>query len=193
MRILNAFAGPGGNRESWNDCDDEIVAVENNRFIAEQYQQKYPSDQVIVEDAYVYIQKHYEEFDFIWCSPMCNRNSRFALYHDQALPDLRLYELIVFLDTHYHGLYCVENTVSWFRPLIEPQRRGRHYLWTNFWLPEFNVHGEKISEMPKGHPDRQKVDQEIGKYVLQAAKDNVVSFPQHDSQWVQRDFAQVWS
>ena len=188
MKILNAFAGHGGNRELWTDSQDQITAIEKNKLIADGYQERYPDDEVIVECAYTYIQKNYEKFDFIWCSPMCNRNSRFALYHEQALPDLRLYELIVFLDTHFHGQYCVENTISWFRPLIEPQRRGRHYLWTNFWLPEFNVDKQFINEMPKGHPDRQKVDPLLGKYVLDAAKDQVVTFPQHDATWIQQPF-----
>lgn len=193
MKILNLFAGPGGNRRLWNDPSDTITAVENNEAVASQYRQSYPGDNLFVTDAYRFVEKNYEKYDFIWASPMCNRNSRFALYHDQAMPDFRLYELIVFLDTHYHGLYCVENVVSWFRPLIEPLRRGRHYLWTNFWLPEFNVRGKKLEEFQKGDPRRQMVDQELGKYVLDAAKESVVGFPQHDGDWYQRDMAEVWS
>jgi DNA (cytosine-5)-methyltransferase 1 len=32
-------------------------------------------------------------------------------------------------------LYCVENVIPFYEPLIQAQKRGRHLYWTNFKLP----------------------------------------------------------
>ena len=52
---------------------------------------------------------------------------------------MRLYSLIVFLKEHFDGLYCVENVKPYYGELIPVFERGRHLLWSNFWIPEFNV------------------------------------------------------
>ena len=44
MKILNLYAGIGGNRKLWGD-EHEVVAVENNEEIAEAYKTFYPKDQ----------------------------------------------------------------------------------------------------------------------------------------------------
>ena len=68
MKILNLYAGIGGNRKLWGD-DHEITAVENVPEIAKIYQDFFPNDKVIVADAHKYLEEHYMEFDFIWSSP----------------------------------------------------------------------------------------------------------------------------
>lgn len=70
MKILNLYAGIGGNRKLWGD-DYEITAVEFDPEIARAYQDRYPNDTVIVGDAKQYLLDHYKEFDFIWASPPC--------------------------------------------------------------------------------------------------------------------------
>lgn len=67
MRILNLYAGIGGNRKLW--ARSEVVAVELDPTIAGIYQEFYPNDTVIVGDAHKYLLENYEEFDFIWSSP----------------------------------------------------------------------------------------------------------------------------
>ena len=70
MKILNLYAGVGGNRKLWED-GHEITAVEHNSEIAEVYQDLYPSDKVVVADAHQYLLENYKDFDFIWSSPPC--------------------------------------------------------------------------------------------------------------------------
>lgn len=68
MKILNCYAGIGGNRKLWGD-DHEITAVENDPDIAKIYQDFFPNDKVIVADAHQYLLDHFKEYDFIWSSP----------------------------------------------------------------------------------------------------------------------------
>ena len=63
MKILNLYAGIGGNRKLWEDV--EVTAVEFNPEIAAIYQEYFPDDTVIVADAHEYLLAHYKEFDFI--------------------------------------------------------------------------------------------------------------------------------
>ena len=75
MKILNLYAGIGGNRKLWGD-NHKITAVELRPEIAAIYQDFFPNDRVIVGDAHQYLQEHYAEFDFIWSSPPCQSHSK---------------------------------------------------------------------------------------------------------------------
>jgi len=158
-KILNLYAGIGGNRKFWGD-NLNITAVEINPEIAKAYQKFFPNDKVIVEDAHKYLEKHFKEYDFIWTSPPCPTHSRMRKNFSKSewrkikpkYPDLRLYEEILFLQGYYEGLWVVENVISWYDPLIEPQKRGRHYFWSNFEIPEndfpqITTIGKEIGEM----------------------------------------------
>ena len=70
MKILNLYAGIGGNRHLWGD-EHDITAVEYNEKIANKYRELYPNDTVVVADAHEYLLDHHKEFDFIWSSPPC--------------------------------------------------------------------------------------------------------------------------
>ena len=50
MKILNLYAGIGGNRKLWGN-EHEITSVEFNEKIANQYHKLYPNDKIIVADA----------------------------------------------------------------------------------------------------------------------------------------------
>ena len=75
MKILNLYAGVGGNRKLWGD-EYDVTAVEMNPDIAEVYQDLYPNDTVIVGDAHQYLLENYMNFDFIWSSPPCPSHSQ---------------------------------------------------------------------------------------------------------------------
>lgn len=146
MKILNLYAGIGGNRKLWGD-EHQITAVEINPEIAAVYQALYPNDTVIVADAHQYLLDHYKEFDFIWSSPPCQTHSR-ARYGlgvrsgkvSGVYPDMRLYQEIIFLDKHMlKGKWLVENVQAYYRPLIEPQLLGRHWYWANFTISKIPV------------------------------------------------------
>lgn len=75
MKILNLYAGIGGNRKLWGN-EHEITAVELNPEIAKVYQDLFPKDTVIVTDAHEYLLRHFQEYDFIWSSPPCPSHSK---------------------------------------------------------------------------------------------------------------------
>lgn len=135
MKILNLYAGIGGNRKLWGD-QHEITAVEHDPKIAAIYQEFYPNDKVVVGDAHQYLLEHYAEFDFIWSSPPCPSHSRVrkVTQHQNKpiYPDMKLYEEILFLMGYFKGFWLVENVVSWYDPLIKPQEINKHYFWANF-------------------------------------------------------------
>ena len=155
MKILNLYAGIGGNRKLWGNSH-EITSVEFNPQIAEIYKDYFPEDQVIVGDAHQYLLDHYKEFDFIWSSPPCPTHSRarFGLGVSSGkvkgvYPDMRLYQEIIFLDKHFKGKWCVENVMAYYKPLIEPQQVGRHWYWSNFPIPKVKVNPSRISQQSK--------------------------------------------
>jgi len=136
IKILNLYAGIGGNRKLWNG-DIEVTAVEIDEEIAKIYKDFFPQDKVIVTDAHQYLLEHYKEFDFIWSSPPCPSHSRmnFLLKEkgkNMTYPDMKLYEEIIFLNTFYKGYFVVENVKGYYIPLIIPQKTERHYFWANF-------------------------------------------------------------
>ncbi len=152
MKILNLYAGIGGNRKLWGD-NDEVTAIEYDENIAKIYQQNFPSDRVIVTDAHQYLLEHFREYDFIWASPPCPSHSRVrkqlavkrkkdgTIYEQNKpiYPDMKLYQEIILLDNYYNGYYVVENVVPYYEPLIEPQKLGRHLFWSNFEIPKQKV------------------------------------------------------
>ena len=75
MKILNLYAGIGGNRKNWGDTH-EITAVEYDPKIAAIYRDFFPNDKVIIADAHQYLLDHFSEFDFIWSSPPCQSHSK---------------------------------------------------------------------------------------------------------------------
>lgn len=146
MKILNLYAGIGGNRKLWENV--EVTAVENEQYIADAYKQLFPEDTVIVGDAHQYLLDHHKDFDFIWSSPPCPTHSKFntTLYAQGYIryPDMALYQEILFLKHFYKGSWVVENVESYYSPLILPQRVGRHYFWSNTHIPKYSRKGTKI-------------------------------------------------
>lgn len=148
MKILNLYAGIGGNRKLWGD-KHEVTAIEYDENIAQIYKQNFPNDLVIVTDAHKYLLEHFREYDFIWASPPCPTHSKVrktlaikkkkdgTIYEQNkpVYPDMRLYEEILLLDGYFYGYYCVENVIPWYEPLIQPQKLGRHCFWANFEIP----------------------------------------------------------
>jgi len=131
MKILNLFAGIGGNRTLWGD-KHEIIAIEYNENIAKIYKKRFPDDVIIIQDAYKYLEDNYGNFDFIWASPPCTTHTKVRFSHPiKMLPDMRLYSIIIFLKTWFKGKWVVENVKSYYKPLIKPIGIKRHYIWSN--------------------------------------------------------------
>lgn len=140
MTVLNLYAGIGGNRKLWGGVD--VVAVENDPYIADVYKQLFPDDTVIVADAHQYLLDHHKKFDFIWSSPPCPTHSRLQIPQNAIgnvrYPDMALYQEIIFLRHFSRVPLVVENVISYYEPLIRPTAElARHYFWSNFHLRPF--------------------------------------------------------
>ena len=150
MKILNLFAGIGGNRKLWGN-EHEVTAVELNPEIAAAYKHFFPNDNVIIADAHAYLLEHYKEFDFIWASPPCQSHSSFRFnigvrYRGvkPVYPDMMLYQEIIFLNSHFKGKWVVENVKPYYEPLIKGKLIQRHLFWSNFNIPEIEIEKENL-------------------------------------------------
>ena len=145
MKVLNLYAGIGGNRKYWNGV--EVTAVELDPQIAEVYASVYPYDQMVVGDAHRFLQDHFGEYDFIWSSPPCPTHSQYrhnvgvlGKGYKPIMPDMSLYAEIVFLKTYATKiLWVVENVEPYYTPLVAPSfKLQRHFFWSNFTVPEID-------------------------------------------------------
>jgi len=162
IKVLNLYAGIGGNRKLWENVD--VTAVELNYEIAKIYQDFFSDDEIVVADAHEYLLNHYSEFDFIWSSPPCPSHSHIRKelaveargQNFPVFPDMKLYEEVLFLQGYFKGLWVVENVISWYEPLIKPKEIKKHYFWANFYINQIGKqsrehHGEiKTLENRKG-------------------------------------------
>ena len=141
MKILNAYAGLGGNRKLWNK-EHDITAVEIDPDIARVYQTFFPNDTVVVDDAHQYLLDHYSDFDFIWSSPPCQSHSQMmkaTRHKKRQFPDLKLYEEIIFLSHFFKGQFVVENIKPYYKPLIKPAIKiGRHLFWSSYKIYDYD-------------------------------------------------------
>lgn len=160
MKILNLFAGIGGNRELWGK-EHNVTAVEYDPKIAYLYHQRFLDDNIIVDDAYDYFLHNFEKFEIVWASPPCQSHT--CLTHSnigriykganlkRRLPDMKLYSLILFLKHNFRGNWIVENVNPYYDFLIPPTCiRGRHVYWSNIQIPSKNRQYMKVIHKTSG-------------------------------------------
>ncbi len=190
IKVLNLYAGIGGNRKLWQDC--EVTAVEIDPQIVDVYQKLYPSDSVFVGDAHKFLESYYNEFDFIWASPPCQSHGQYR--HNVGvigkgfkplMPDMTLYAEIIFLSTYFKGGWVVENVKPYYQPVIKPSfELQRHLFWSSevvlpkdFKASEIRTknkigdfEGFEVVSASKIKNKRQVlrncVDPEVGKYIF---------------------------
>lgn len=152
-KILNLYAGIGGNRKLWDDTNFEITAIEYDQATADVYKKYFPNDTVIVTDAHEYLLKNYMNFDFIWSSPPCPTHSdirRCGVHAGQykaMYPHMELYQEIILLQNFVKGntKFVVENVVPYYDPLIPPTKKlHRHFYWVNFPIGDFKVSDKRV-------------------------------------------------
>ena len=151
MKILNLYAGIGGNRKLWGD-DHEITAVEIDPKIAAIYSDFYPNDQMVVGDAHQYLEDHFTEFDFIWSSPPCQSHSsirqHLGVKSNQVkpiYPKMSLYQEILLLQYNFKGRWVIENVIPYYPPLIRPTiQLQRHLFWCNFYISQRKFEADNI-------------------------------------------------
>lgn len=149
MKVLNLYAGMGGNRKLWQDV--EVTAVENNEEIAAIYKQYFPYDTIIIGDAHEYLLHNFKKYDFVWSSIVCKSHSVARNWatkggrYEPMYPEMKLYEEIIFLEHFFDGLFVVENVDPYYEPMIRPTvKLGRHLIWSNFRITQVELPDEEI-------------------------------------------------
>jgi DNA (cytosine-5)-methyltransferase 1 len=148
-KLLNLYAGLGGNIELLSEDEFEITNIELNPKIAKVLQDRKPNQKVIIADAHQFLLDNYQEYDIIWSSLPCQKHSKMnrATRHNMIrFVDGKLFEEIIFLDTYFKGKWVVENVVPYYKPYGNPTKIGRHLFWSNFEIPEMI----DLPKSPKG-------------------------------------------
>ena len=195
-KVLNLYAGIGGNRKLWENVD--VTAVEIDSTTAEVYQDYFPADTVVVADAHKFLLDHYKEYDFIWSSPPCPTHSRTQIMsvfdesrpenqsRSAVYPDMKLYQEIILLQRFGDCDWVVENVVPYYDTLIDAQKIGRHLFWSNYHIDgsvtsDVRVHDD-VAELQSAYgfdlsgydlDDKRKrirncVDPRLGKHVFES-------------------------
>jgi len=196
MKILNLYAGLGGNRYGWGD-DHKIHSFEYNLDIASIYKERFKRDYIYTHDAHEWLLTLHKGagFDFIWSSPPCQTHSSFrqnicVRYRGTppVYPDMKLWQEILFLQANATCNWVVENVKPYYTPLIPPSFTiGRHYFWSNkvidtslFTPRKSNIRSAQIKDLQLYHDIdlshvkisnkrqllRNMVDYEVGKFVM---------------------------
>ncbi|MES2219169.1 MAG: DNA cytosine methyltransferase [Pseudomonadota bacterium] len=169
LKVLNLYAGIGGNRKFWKGC--HVTAIEHNASIANAYSKLYPEDTVIIGDAHKYLLKNYHKFDIIWSSPPCQSHTRMNYWSPKEKKryiDLSLYAEIILLRNFFKGKWTVENVNPYYESLIAPDKQiGRHLFWSN--VPISDIHVEQIEGFINldGQDDKQKIMDWLGIHIEQ--------------------------
>lgn len=182
LKVLNLYAGIGGNRKLWENVD--VTAVEYNEEIAMIYKDNFPNDKVIVADAHQYLLDHFKEFDFIWTSPPCPSHSRMRYMctksnigngadRDIIYIDMKMYQEIILLQNYANCNWVVENVIPYYEPLIPAQKVGRHLFWSNFKIGNYQ---EKGANVRIGSMEQLQKDNgfDISKYKIKHRKDTIL-------------------
>lgn len=142
MKILNLYAGVGGNRLAWPD-NYQVTAVEYDNTIAAAYADLHPNDNVIVGDAHSFLLENFTKYDVIWSSPPCPTHSQYRQNvgvigkgFNPVYPDMTLYQEIILLQHNFSGKWVVENVRPYYTPLINAQKVGRHLFWSSSAIPD---------------------------------------------------------
>ena len=141
MKILNLYAGVGGNAKLWDREKHSITSVEYSEEIAALYRKLYPNDDIINKDAVQIMLDTAHEFDFVWSSPPCQSHTKMvkATRHksqQKRLVDPALFQQIIWLQHFYNGFWIVENVSPYYVIMcptgVHVKQIGRHVFWSNF-------------------------------------------------------------
>jgi len=148
-KLLNLYAGIGGNIELLDESEYDITNIELDPKIAKILQDRKPNQKVVIADAHQYLLDHYQDFDIIWASRPCQKHSKMnmATRHNMIrYVDGALFEEIIFLKTYFKGKWIIENVVPYYEIYSTPTKIGRHLFWTNFHVEQM----ENLPKSPKG-------------------------------------------
>lgn len=176
-KILNLYAGIGGNRKDWGE-EFDVTAVEYSEEIAGIYKDYFPNDTVIVGDAHEYLINNYKDYDLIWSSPPCQTHSDIrrmgvvAGMYEGKFPDMNLWQEIIFLKHFFKGILVVENVKPYYEPFVIPTNiLERHCFWSNFEIEKTTFEKPKFDIRKKGSVG---FGFDITKYKIKHRKDQII-------------------
>jgi len=144
MKILNLFAGLGGNRKAWSK--HEITAIELDPAICKIYSELYPEDTIINQDYEDYLRNTDNDldFDFIWGSPPCQTHSHmqvFTRHNKKRQPVFKMDQvqgLVLWLKRNVDCKFVIENVIPSYG-LVSLEDKGiyqvildRHIFYSSF-------------------------------------------------------------
>ena len=154
IRILNLYAGIGGNAKNWHaiakkyNQEIEITHVEINEELCHELSILFPDDYILRLDAHDYLEWLVEtevinSFDIIWSSPPCQTHSRMnrinsKTHHKHKYVDPSLMQQIILLRYNYQGIYFIENVHPYYGNFFEGVKIGRHTIWSNIDVTNLN-------------------------------------------------------
>lgn len=192
LKVLNAFAGFGGNTELWDREKFQVTHVEDDNARANNLNFKFKEDTVVIGDAYEYIKENFKEYDIIWASPPCQTHSNVRWANrskpgfNYEMPDMRLYGLIYFLERACLNdiIWIVENVEPYYEPLVEKKSKvGRHIIWSNRFVGSRKFDADNIIYQDK-NGERDKMNPKIGLYILEEVLDHDEELKQLELDWV---------
>ena len=51
-------------------------------------------------------------------------------------------EIAAIYQDFFKGNWVVENVIAYYKPLVKPQKMGRHYIWSNFDIEPIEVESD---------------------------------------------------
>ncbi len=157
MKILNLFAGLGGNRKMWSNHD--ITSIEVNAGICKIYSELYPNDKIINQDYEEYLRDMNNDlgFDLIWGSPPCQTHSHMQVFtrHNKQRPPIfkmdQVQGLVLWLKRNIDCKFVIENVIPSYG-IVSLENHGiyhvvldRHIFYSNFKIKKrkFRSRGSK--------------------------------------------------
>jgi len=167
VKILNLYAGIGGNTWNLDRQKHDITHVEWNEEIAQANRELNPLDKVIIGDAKTFLELNYSDYDYIWASPPCPSHASIRKagakngQYDAKVPDMDLYGIIIFLDEYFEGKWTVENVKPFYERLDEHEKKrqealvkiippaqesSRHLFWSSHDIPETLITASNLNQ-----------------------------------------------
>lgn len=176
-KILNGYAGLGGNRTLWEGF--HVDAVEINPDVARIYQKRFPNDNVIIGDVFDFIRdmkNNLDDYFLMWFSPDCFTHSQMQKFPKSKttripIPDMTsIYGLIDWLKRNYSGNWIIENVQPWYVAKSQPTVRiDRHLFWSNFSIKKTTFkNGDKWKHGKIGGVMRTPLKDLVAQYHLES-------------------------
>tara|TARA_B100000925_G_scaffold70372_1_gene48783 strand:+ start:2323 stop:3009 length:687 start_codon:yes stop_codon:yes gene_type:complete len=197
LRILNLYAGIGGNAILWRKVAQEnglniiIDHVEINQDLCNELKRLFPYDNVFNIDAHDYLEllareNRLNKYDIIWSSPPCQTHSRMnrinsKKYHKSSYIDPSLYQEIILLKYNFDGIYFVENVKPYYGVIFDGVEIGRHVIWSNIDVNDISFrYNKKLFDL--------SIEQLQKEYGIKLSKNIYLEYPKgHDPKQVYRN------